>query len=257
MSAGKFGHVRRTTSKHGVPAVEKVVEETSNELEILRSLVGSLHVVQLFAESSPGLLLMEECATSLEGFLKSQKSPLQRADFLRLTKGILEGLAFTHARRIMHGDVKPSNILVSHDMKTWKLCDFGNASRMDENGMCRPRRGYTNTFVAPEVIIACDQTPITDVAGESADMWSFAVTLADAACSDEDRACLEEKFSGSTCLNAFLVLKDVKVVFVLLCIQGALQALSAFIPNDILLSMFCIDPNFRFPAQSLLSTIDR
>lgn len=46
-------------------------------------------------------------------------------DKLRLMYQILHGLKFLHDHNYIHGDLRPDNILLSEDLKTVKICDFG------------------------------------------------------------------------------------------------------------------------------------
>ena len=43
---------------------------------------------------------------------------------LRLFRGLVQGLAYLHSKKIVHRDVKPGNVLVSAD-GTAKIADFG------------------------------------------------------------------------------------------------------------------------------------
>ncbi|WOL17456.1 putative LRR receptor-like serine/threonine-protein kinase [Canna indica] len=43
---------------------------------------------------------------------------------LRIARGVARGLAYLHEKKIMHGNVKPSNVLLDADMEP-KLADFG------------------------------------------------------------------------------------------------------------------------------------
>jgi mitogen-activated protein kinase kinase len=42
---------------------------------------------------------------------------------------ILQGLAYLHAKKMIHRDVKPSNVLLSHSGVV-KLCDFGSSGEL-------------------------------------------------------------------------------------------------------------------------------
>jgi len=51
-------------------------------------------------------------------------NPLPWQEFVSLGKDILQGLSFAHTNRIVHGNLRPSNILFDHSNKI-KLTDFG------------------------------------------------------------------------------------------------------------------------------------
>lgn len=44
----------------------------------------------------------------------------------RLCLGAARGLAYMHDRLLVHGDIKPENIVVSDDLRSVKLIDFGS-----------------------------------------------------------------------------------------------------------------------------------
>ena len=52
---------------------------------------------------------------------------------------MLEGMAFIHANRVLHRDLKPQNILVESDTNTIKIADFGLARCFTS-----PVRAYTH-----------------------------------------------------------------------------------------------------------------
>lgn len=64
---------------------------------------------------------------------------------------ILEALAYAHARRVLHLDLKPSNILVV-DLETMdvKIADFGQSSVSDEPGDPHETPTGTPQYMAPE-----------------------------------------------------------------------------------------------------------
>ena len=78
---------------------------------------------------------------------------------LRFCTDIACGITYLHlgfgSQRIVHGDLKPANILLAADL-TCKICDFGGAdfATITENCIDTPkvqkRTEYTQGFVAPE-----------------------------------------------------------------------------------------------------------
>ncbi|MBV95728.1 Mitogen-activated protein kinase kinase kinase 14, partial [Eschrichtius robustus] len=75
----------------------------------------------------------------------------------------LEGLEYLHTRRILHGDVKADNVLLSSDGSHAALCDFGHAVCLQPDGLGKSllTGDYipgTETHMAPEVVMGkpCD-----------------------------------------------------------------------------------------------------
>jgi tetratricopeptide (TPR) repeat protein/predicted Ser/Thr protein kinase len=99
---------------------------------------------------------------------------------LRYGRQLASALAHAHDRGVVHGDLKPSNIIITPEGDA-KILDFGLARRSDPaqfdrqtletiSAESRPGLGGTLPYMAPEQI---DGRP----ASESTDLWSLGVVL--------------------------------------------------------------------------------
>jgi serine/threonine protein kinase len=68
---------------------------------------------------------MDLCSDSLAARL-ARAGPLPEADIVRIARDVARGLAFAHARGVIHRDLKPDNILIRADGSA-VLSDFGIA----------------------------------------------------------------------------------------------------------------------------------
>mgnify|MGYP001343013200 CR=1 FL=1 len=89
---------------------------------------------------------------------------------LSIATQVARGLSALHARRIVHRDVKPENVLVEPGGKV-RLCDFGLSKPQDDAGLTHEGEILgTVAFIAPEVLAGA--TP-----GPQADLYALGVTL--------------------------------------------------------------------------------
>jgi serine/threonine protein kinase len=74
----------------------------------------------------PYLVFEDFAGLPLDQYL-DKHGPLAPRDFLTLARALAGGLQAAHGQGIVHGQVKPSNVLVQHDDSGWriKLTDFG------------------------------------------------------------------------------------------------------------------------------------
>ncbi|KAJ7447125.1 kinase-like domain-containing protein [Mycena galericulata] len=90
-----------------------------------------------------------------------------------LVLGVGSGLEFLHANDIVHGDLKPQNVLVDKQ-GTARICDFGISKILNRSGFTTCTVG-TAPYMAPELLfvidgMAEDELPSTT---KSSDVYSF------------------------------------------------------------------------------------
>ncbi|MCA9677349.1 MAG: serine/threonine protein kinase, partial [Myxococcales bacterium] len=93
---------------------------------------------------------------------------LPRARRIALVIAVCHAVAHAHARRTVHCDLKPDNVLVTADGEV-KLLDFGIATALEDDD-AGPPTALTPTYAAPEVLDG--QAPST-----AADVFSLGVLL--------------------------------------------------------------------------------
>jgi serine/threonine-protein kinase len=93
--------------------------------------------------------------------------PLPPAVAADVVAQVGDALAYLHGRGIVHGDVKPGNVLVPVDGGPVRLADFGVAQRVavaKRVGRARPRAVHaTPEYVAPELVAGAAAGPGSDV----------------------------------------------------------------------------------------------
>ena len=95
---------------------------------------------------------------------------MKEQDIWDITVQLIRGIRYLHQNNIIHGDLKPQNLLVSSN-GTIKIGDFGLSKMIEENQMQKECVG-TPAFVSPEV---CSGELSFD--GKKADMYSMGATM--------------------------------------------------------------------------------
>lgn len=108
-----------------------------------------------------------------------------------LALGIANGLAHLHAHNIIHGDLKPQNVLIRIDSEgnpTPEISDFGRAKILNVKGYTGSLH-TTRRYTAPEVLLPAYRTPncptleiqsldsTNQVLTKASDVWSLGMVL--------------------------------------------------------------------------------
>lgn len=172
IDCGSFGVVRKAydTKLNKNVAIKTLYREhkyaIENELRAhqLASSLNNAHIIPLYdvcSEEDRVSLVME---LSDFGSLKCHEN-ISRSDIIHVAQNMLDALSEIHKANILHGDVKPANILC-FDNNVYKICDFGHSQlNFTRSGL---EQG-TPLFIAPEMFYK--------EYGLATDMWALGITL--------------------------------------------------------------------------------
>ncbi|MBO4428033.1 MAG: serine/threonine protein kinase [Bacteroidales bacterium] len=88
--------------------------------------------------------------------------------FRKIASELCDALAYLHSRQVIHRDITPANILITHNGNNVKLIDFGLADA-DSSSVLKMQAG-TKQFIAPEVLAG-------GVADIRSDIWALSRVL--------------------------------------------------------------------------------
>jgi serine/threonine protein kinase len=177
------------------------------EVQRLASAVGT-GCMRCYSLDPAGLyMVLEDHGTDLRALLNADlKSPQM------VMEGVVPAVHALHSMNIMHGDIKPENLLVQHTLQGHyivKLCDLECAKKVGE--VCEAAALGTKHYLAREVRIAAASATGTLRASTAVDMFALGLVLwqvmkrsPTAALDCDDEARLELLYSDQAQLNAHL-----------------------------------------------------
>jgi len=156
------------------PASDDLYTEARLLKEISESDHGRMNLVRVLdaqrLDDETVLMAMEFVEDgSLLGQLK-EHGAFALGDALRITIGVLHGLAHMHSRGLVHRDLKPANIMIERAHLWPKIGDFGSVSQLDTNGVAARKSRRSALYTAPE---CWEDTPAHT---RSSDMYQVGIT---------------------------------------------------------------------------------
>eukprot|EP01083_Nonionella_stella_P273129 926448_1 len=172
LGKGSYGTVYMVRRNNVVYAVKTVKESNKTELRIMKQLQNNPHrnVIHLLSAQTTNntIKLFMECGVcDLKHFLKETSDSISIHDIGKISICILNGINHIHQHGFIHGDIKPSNIIVCSDHSI-KLCDFGAAFKSGVRGTNGVRG--TLLYNAPEMILGWKYD-------RSIDLFAFGATM--------------------------------------------------------------------------------
>ncbi|KAK8892802.1 hypothetical protein M9Y10_030047 [Tritrichomonas musculus] len=129
-----------------------------------------LEAIGIFLSSAsiPPSILLEYCPMNLAKAIED--GSLTNEDLAKIIYQIAEGMKYIHFKKVIHRDLKPTNILIGKD-GTVKISDFGISKLMTIEEQTMTRGAGSQKFMAPEII---NEEEHYD---EKVDVYSFGVLV--------------------------------------------------------------------------------
>lgn len=99
--------------------------------------------------------------------------PITASELFTMSDDLSAGLLAIHQAGIVHGDIKPANV-IKDDRGSYLIMDFGAGDRMDDAGQTGPAWQGTPLLMAPELILKQQSGPAADVYALGATLYKMA-----------------------------------------------------------------------------------
>ena len=143
--------------------LERFVQEAQRAAQVSHPNVAT--VLDVNASGPQPYMVME----FVEGVPLTRLAPLPVADAVESIRQATDALGFLHRNQLVHGDVKPENLLVRQDGRV-KLVDFGIARPIGTAAEGSTIMG-SPAYVAPERLQGAPLSPLADVYGLGAALF--------------------------------------------------------------------------------------
>ncbi|GBG67532.1 hypothetical protein CBR_g663 [Chara braunii] len=229
------------------------------EIKLLRELKDPniIELIDVYPHKRNLHLVFEFMESDLEAVIRDRNLVLSPADVKSYLQMTLKGLAQCHKKWVLHRDLKPNNLLISHTGEL-KLADFGLARILGSPDRKLTSQVFARWYRAPELLFGSRQY------GPAVDLWA-------AGCVFAELILRRPVFPGSSDIDqltkvfaAFGTPREAQWPDVS-CLADYMEyvnfpapPLSCLFPSasedalDLLQKMFAFNPNHRISAQQAL-----
>uniref|UniRef100_UPI00358FB30B calcium/calmodulin-dependent protein kinase kinase 1-like isoform X5 n=1 Tax=Myxine glutinosa TaxID=7769 RepID=UPI00358FB30B len=155
--------------------VQTPLDRVHQEIAILRKLdhPNVVHLVEVMDDpSEDNLYMVFELVQRGQVMEVPTASPFSEDEARSLFRDIVLGIEYLHYQKIVHRDVKPSNLLLGDD-GCLKIADFGVSNSFEGSDAFLTGTAGTPAFLAPEAISNTQQ----NFQGKALDIWAMGITL--------------------------------------------------------------------------------
>ncbi|XP_055355091.1 uncharacterized protein LOC129600559 [Paramacrobiotus metropolitanus] len=249
-------------------------ESWTNAVKRLKKLLDLKHAhlvsyrairITKVAGGSTVKLIMDICTCDLATYLtkagENNSFSHNYGKAVSCSKDIAKGLEYLHGQKIIHGDLKPGNILVKRRPNTsekFLIGDLDNLVQMQENVTCSGDISHmqgTPRYMSPEMLRKFSQVQ-AETPGRKTDMWSLGCIMLDVV-----HCCLritaKKLYKENTIID---IGPDVtNIQFAHLIMDGYAPLVSDDIPNilaSIIRECFIASTGNRISAEDLLHALE-
>lgn len=154
----RHSHLKREVFLKVYDYIADIAAEVLREPQLLvqatRSTAQCPYLVQVFdaevltVSGVQFLCLQMEYVHGRSLLTRIKEEPFGQQDAVRITSGILQGVAHLHTRRMLHRDLKPANVLLSDS--TPKITDFGSVAQLADGKESVRASKHSALYVPPE-----------------------------------------------------------------------------------------------------------
>ncbi|KAG6783449.1 hypothetical protein POTOM_012898 [Populus tomentosa] len=160
--------------KFRITGSETAMADVLREVSILKTLdhPNIINLVEVIDDQKSDYLYMvlEYVESSTVSNILETKGRIDETSARRYFKDVIAGLIYLHHHNVVHGDIKPENLLVTASGRV-KIVDFSFGRAFEDDNDELLRCPGTPAFTAPE---CCSDTVYH---GKAADIWAVGVTL--------------------------------------------------------------------------------